>query len=77
MNQFSRTVGLPLSLAAGVAALRHLEKRKDTAYAWLEGTNARIAEAVNAACTSACPPYPAQVVYGGGAYLQLLFQTGA
>eukprot|EP01052_Picozoa_sp_SAG31_P008134 SAG31_NODE_403_length_16150_cov_12.566588_9_plen_126_part_00 len=57
---------LPLSLAAGVAALSNLEKRKDTIYTWLEATNARIAKAVNEACTTATPPYPAQVVFGGG-----------
>ena len=66
--------GFPLALASGVATLKILERRKEEIYPWLEATNARIAKTVNALC--AREGYEAQVVYGGGAYLQLLFQTG-
>ena len=46
-------------------------------YPWLESTNTRIAHEINSWCEGAEPPYAASVVFGGGAYLQLLFQKEA
>jgi glutamate-1-semialdehyde aminotransferase len=66
--------GFPLALASGVATLRELERRKDVCYPWLEATNRRVATDMNVFCEAG--DYEAQVVFGGGAYLQLLFQRG-